>query len=99
MRLLPAYMFGLATILVACGPIDVLQAEDICLRDAQLAAQPRGEIGIGVGSGGVRGSFEMTVSSDYLLGRDPSEVFNACVYQKSGQFPTRPLYSRTDWKG
>jgi hypothetical protein len=87
-------------ILVACGPIPVQQAEKQCLQRALLAKQPRGEVAVGVNSNGkAAGSFDLTVSSDFLLGRDPSAVFDICVQQKSGQAPSRPLYSFPEWKG
>jgi len=85
--------------LTACGPLTLQQAESQCLEQARLAAQPRGEIGLGVGSDGPGGFANITVSSDYLLGRDPSAVFDLCVLDKSGLPPSQPLYSRTDWKG
>ncbi len=93
--------FALCLVLLAgCGPVTVQQAERQCFERARLAAAPRGEIGFGVGSGGrAAGSVELTVSSDYIAGRDPSAVFEACVYQKSGQPPSRPLYSFPEWKG
>lgn len=83
----------LLVLLAACGPIPVQQAEKLCLERARLAQQPRGEIAVGAGSDGVVGSFEVTVTSDYIMGKDPSAVFDACVFQKSGQPPSRPLYS------
>jgi hypothetical protein len=87
-------------ILVACGPIPVQQAERQCLERALLAKQPRGEVAVGVNSNGkAAGSFDVTVSSDFLFGRDPSAVFDICVQQKSGQAPSRPLYSFPEWKG
>ncbi|MBD1202888.1 MAG: hypothetical protein O9292_12350 [Rhodobacteraceae bacterium] len=86
--------------LVACGPIPVQRAEQQCLGRAQLAAKPRGMVSAGVTSGGnATGGLKLEVSSDYLLGRDPSAVFDTCVYQKSGVPPTRPLYSFPEWKG
>lgn len=90
----------LPVIVAACGPIPVEQAERQCLERARLAQQPRGEIGVGVDSTGTaRGNFEVTVTSDYIMGRDPSAVYDLCVQQKSGQAPTRPLYSFPEWKG
>ncbi len=86
--------------LAACGPVTVQQAERQCFERARLTAGPRGEVGVGVDSNGRVGTnIEVTVSSDYLAGRDPSDVFNSCVYQKSGQPPSRPLYSFPEWKG
>lgn len=87
-------------ILAACGPIPVADAERACVERANLALHPRGEVGVGVNSHGQTAAhLELNVSSDYLMGRDPSAVFNTCVQQKSGQFPTRPLYDQPGWRG
>ena len=89
-----------AIALAACGPIPVNRAEEQCLDRARLAAKPRGMISAGVNSNGdAMGGLKLEVSSDYLMGRDPSAIFDTCVYQKSGQPPTRPLYSFPDWRG
>lgn len=86
--------------LAACGPVPVDQAEKSCLEQAKLAKHPRGTVSLGVGSGGrVVGDADITISSDYLTGRDPSDVFNSCVKRASGQFPTRPLYDQLGWRG
>lgn len=86
--------------LAACGPVPVAQAERECFERARLAAAPRGEVGFGVGSdGSSAANLSLSVSSDFLTGRDPSQVYDSCVYQKSGQPPSRPLYSRPDWRG
>ena len=86
--------------LVACGPIPVDRAEKQCFERARLAQQPRGTISAGVGSGGrTAAGIELTVTSDYIMGRDPSAVYDLCVQQKSGQPPTRPLYSFPEWRG
>jgi len=86
--------------LVACGPITLEQAERQCFERARLAQQPRGEVSVGMNSDGkAAGGFELNVSSDYLLGRDPAAVYETCVVSKSGEPPSRPLYARPDWKG
>lgn len=86
--------------LLSCGPIPLAQAERQCLDDARLAQQPRGEVAIGIGSDGrVGAGFEIDIGSDFLMGRDPSAVYDLCVQQKSGQPPSRPLYSFPEWKG
>ena len=80
--------------LVACGPVSQSQAEKECLHQARLAQQPRGTIGLGVGSDGrahVVG--DITISSDYLSGRDPSQVYDNCVVRRSGVMPSRPFTS------
>jgi hypothetical protein len=93
-RLVPVLL-----LLAACGPVSLPQAEKACFEQARLAQQPRGKVAVGVNSDGkVGGEFELRVSSDYLQGRDPSAVYDQCVYQKSGQPPSQPLYSRPDWK-
>lgn len=93
-------LFLLPIALVACGPIPLAQAERECFERARLAQQPRGEVGIGVDSTGkTRGSFELSVTSDFIMGRDPAAVYDLCVQQKSGQPPSRPLYSFPEWKG
>ena len=85
--------------MVSCGPVPVDVAERDCLQNARLAASPRGYVGLGVNANGnAAGVLDVSISSDYLAGRDPSAVFNACVQQRSGQFPSRPLTSMPDWK-
>lgn len=90
--------------LAGCGPVPVEQAERSCLRDAEMAQRPRGSVtvGVGAGSGGMRGSFgrvELDVSGDYLMGRDPSDVFDRCVVNRSGRMPTRSLAEQPGWRG
>ena len=86
--------------LSACGPISVQEAERQCFERARLAQQPRGEIGVGVGSNGrAAAGIELNISSDYIMGRDPAAVYETCVISKSGEPPSRPLYARPDWKG
>ena len=91
--------FAVCGMLAACGPMSVAQAEKACFDRARLAAQPRGMIAVGGGSGGAGAKLKLEVSSDWVQGKDPSALYNSCVYQKSGQFPRRPLYDRPDWKG
>ena len=89
--------------LAACAPIPVEQAERVCLRDAELAQAPRGEVALGVGSGGggsrLGGSVDLEISSDYIMQRDPSDVFNRCVVNRSGQMPTRVVADQPGWRG
>lgn len=86
-------------LLSACGPVSLQQAERECFNRARLAQQPRGEVGIGVTSDGkVETVFDLNISSDYIQGRDPSAVFDQCVFEKSGEPPSRPLYSYPEWK-
>lgn len=92
-------VFILVLLVAACGPVSLQQAEKVCFERARLAQQPRGSVGLGVNSNGqTSGLLDVQVSSDFLQGRDPSAVYDQCVVQKSGQVPSLPLYSRSDWK-
>jgi hypothetical protein len=76
------------------------EAERQCFERARLAQKPRGEIAIGATSDGrAAGGIELEITSDYIMGRDPSAVYETCVMAKSGEPPSRPLYARPDWKG
>lgn len=94
-------LMALMTILLiaACGPIPVADAERQCLSRAYDASGPHGEVLVGVAGGKPRSRVTLDISTDYLAGRDPSAVYDQCVLRKSGQPPSRPLYSHPDWKG
>lgn len=102
-RLSPLALVPLLAVLSACGPVPVDQAERACLRDAELAQRPRGNValGVGSGSGGTQGfgRVELEVTSDYVMRRDPSDVFDRCVRRMSGQVPQRPLADQPGWRG
>jgi hypothetical protein len=85
--------------LAACGPISVELAEKQCMERARLAAGPRGEIAIGAGSNGPVTAYRLEINSDFLTGRDPSQVFDTCVVSKSGELPRTPLYLQRGWRG
>jgi hypothetical protein len=92
--LVPVLMVSLS----ACGPIPVEQAEKECLNQARAARAPTGEISAGVTSdGNAVGGVEVNISSDFLLGRDPSAVFDRCVVNRSGKLPSRPLALQPGW--
>ena len=79
-------------LMTACGPVPLVQAEKECLERAQLAQQPRGEVSLGIGSNGKpAGGLTVGISSDFIQGRDPSQVFDSCVFQRAGQMPSRPF--------
>ena len=67
------------------------RAYEQCSERARLAAQPRGEIGFGVGSAGPAGHAGLTITSDFLMGRDPQVVYDTCFRNLTGAGPTRPL--------
>ena len=96
----PAFSVLASAVLVACGPIPLAEAERQCVERARLAQQPRGELQLGVGSGGRRSTeLSVEISSDFLAGRDPAAVYDSCVRQKAGQAPSRPLSAQPDWTG
>lgn len=90
----PLVLLALAGLtLAACGPISPEAAARVCQDRARAAAAPQGSYYVGVSTaqpGPVVGG-TLSVSSDYLLGRDPYEVYDQCVREKSGQGPIRPL--------
>ena len=91
MRGRAASLTGALLLLAACGPETVAQAERACLQQARLAERPRGVLELGIGSGGRRhAALDVEISSDFVLGRDPADVWQSCVVQRSGQLPTRP---------
>ncbi|KGJ17584.1 hypothetical protein [Paracoccus sanguinis] len=98
-----AAALGLTLVLAGCGPVPVQQAERNCLDSARAAKGPRGEISVGVATDGHRvrphTGISLSVSSDYVMGRDPADAFNRCVMRQSGQMPTRPLYDQPGWRG
>jgi hypothetical protein len=64
------------------------------------ACGPVSQVGIGAsnrGGGYLRG--EVTITSDYLLGRDPVALYDTCVVRKTGQNPTRAYTSYPDRRG
>ena len=96
MRLMPIGMIAMMG-LSACAdpkPITVERAMAQCTDRARSAVKPDVNVGVGVGIGrkvrtGVGIGIEL--SSDYLKGRDPVEVYEECVVAKSGEKPTQPL--------
>lgn len=79
--------------------MSMAEAERQCFERARLASKPRGEVWIGASTEGSVAAVDLDISSDYLLRKDPSAVYESCVMSKTGQAPTRPLYMRSDWKG
>lgn len=97
-------LLGGALLIAACGPMTLADAELSCIGTARDALGPRGEADIGVATDGDRvlpvARFEVSVSSDYIAGRDPAMVYDNCVRRRSGgQAPSRPLYDQPGWTG
>lgn len=92
-----------ALTLAACGPVPVADAERSCLGDARAARGPQSSVSLGVAGDrqGIRpaAGVSLSISSDAIAGRDPSEVFASCVMRRSGQMPSRPLSAQPGWAG
>lgn len=69
--------------LSACGPPSPEALQRICSDRARAAAGPTGNIGVGIGSGGVATDLEVTIGSDFITGRDPQAVYDACIAQQT----------------
>lgn len=82
-----------AMLLAACEqvPVDPEQAALQCEQRARSAQGPTGSVTIGASSddGPFLGT-SIGLSGDYLAGRDPLQVYQDCVVQKTGALPIRP---------
>jgi len=79
--------------LAACTPqpVDPERAARQCEEKARAAQGPTGSISFGVNSEhGSSVGAQLGLSSDYLAGRDPMDVYNSCVYDLTGSAPIRP---------
>ena len=86
----------LLLMLAACGPISPERAAEICEERAQAAQGPTGGVTIGTNSNsGPFGRVEIGVSSDFIAGRDPVEVYEQCVFDRTGTGPIRPPVLRS----
>lgn len=87
--------FGIAVLAfvpAACGPVSPELAARQCEERARAAAGPTGFVGIGVNDRGeTRSKASITITSDFVRGFDPHELYGSCVRQKTGQDPIRPL--------
>jgi len=67
------------------------RAAEICEERARAAQAPTGNVTVGTNSrSGVSAGLEVGISSDLLAGRDPLEVYNECVFDRTGTAPIRP---------
>ncbi len=80
-----------AIFLVACGPLDPELAAQRCEDRARKAQAPIGKVTLGVNSNtGAFGRAQVGVTSDFLRGRDPQQVYDECVINLTGAMPIRP---------
>ena len=79
--------------LAACAPVpvDPLRVAQECEQRARRAQGPTGAIALGAStSDGPFVDSSITLSSDYLTGRDPMQVYESCVIERTGAPPVRP---------
>ncbi len=78
--------------LAACtgSSMTIEQAHKLCDERAREAAGPTGTVFFGVSNTGPVASAEVNISSNYLRGLDPAQVFDDCVFDLTGQGPVRP---------
>lgn len=79
--------------LAACElpPPDPVKVAQECEERARAAQGPTSNITIGINSNsGGFASGSVGITSDFLRGRDPLEVYEACVFDRTGEAPIRP---------
>ena len=59
-------------------PLTAQQIENICQKKKNEAAKPTTNLSLATGSEGPKYQIGITMSSDYLAGRDPNDVYNQC---------------------
>ena len=85
---------ALTALLSACGPVppmDPVRAAALCDEQARAAQGPTGSVTIGTSSDeGPYLNTEIGISSDFITGRDPQQVYEECVIARTGALPIRP---------
>ena len=95
MRALPLLAAALMAACTPTAPPTLAQAEAQCRQRADAATRPQTQIAVGVGTGGTSAGIQIGLSSDYLAGRDPGDVYTTCFVRLTGQAPETPLYPET----
>jgi len=60
-------------------PLTKKQVESICQKKKNEATKPTTNLSLSTGSEGPKYQIGITMSSDYITGRDPSEVYKQCI--------------------
>ncbi|MFN0113767.1 MAG: hypothetical protein ACKVPY_03730 [Paracoccaceae bacterium] len=94
----PGFALPLFMGLAACGAMSVERAEESCVAEAKAARGPTGTVAVGATSDGPRAEADVTISSDWVFGRDPEEVYASCVMRRSGKAPVTMLVDRPEWR-
>jgi len=83
----------LPVVLAGCDPVPMSpqRAADICEDQARAAQGPTGQVTLGVNSqSGPFTEASIGITSDFIAGRSPMEVYESCVFRRTGQAPIRP---------
>ena len=89
----PCQLIVCSALVIALGActanlVSVEEAMEDCMETARAATTPTGTAAIGVNSHGkVSTSLSIGISTDYIAGRDPDEVYERCVVRRSGSKP------------
>ena len=60
-------------------PLTQEQIESICQKKKIEATKPTTNLSLATGSEGPKYQIGITMSSDYIAGRDPNEVYKQCI--------------------
>ena len=59
-------------------PLSLKQIESICKKKQMEASKPMTNVSLGTGSEGPKYQIGITMSSDFIAGRNPEEVYKDC---------------------
>ena len=59
-------------------PLTKKEIENICKKKKREASKPMTNVSLATGSEGPKYQIGITMSSDYITGRDPEEVYQEC---------------------
>ena len=73
----------LSPLIVGCAtntpePLSLKQIESICKKKQMEASKPMTNVSLGTGSEGPKYQIGITMSSDFIAGRNPEEVYEDC---------------------
>lgn len=85
-------VFLMLAVLASCGPqvVDPVVAANRCEERARAAQAPTGAIRFGINNRtGATTSAKIGISSDFIQGLDPDQVYDRCVLEMTGAGPIR----------
>ena len=86
----PVIFVGFALAGCELPPPDPERVAQLCEERARAAQGPTGRVAIGTNSNsGPFSSVELGLSSDFILQRDPNDVYAECVQRRTGEAPFR----------